>query len=250
MEIDFDGSFPADEKTDLKRAARDVVRVVKDLIPGLPPMGDRGFRIYRDSASPRVLWPSPAQNQYVIGLNLGSGRRYFQLAYQLGHELGHVMMDPSRTNGAIETLATALSLQVLLNMRERWIATPPHPHWRENASSFKDYYEETDKTMLSSLSRDIQTAVHHGRWDMVSAELRRCRGQLNQQPCDRPLNHLGARYLLSQKMPWKQLNGIASKAGPLSTDPSMFLKMFNSEWTRFPIGCYRFGALIYDGAGQ
>ncbi|MGH3426717.1 MAG: hypothetical protein ACRDQZ_04000, partial [Mycobacteriales bacterium] len=94
MDIAFDDSFAAGERDDLNLVARDVLQVVRALIPGTPPQGDRPILVYREAGNPRVVWPPRCADLYDIGLNLAPGRYYFRLAYQLGHELGHVMLDP------------------------------------------------------------------------------------------------------------------------------------------------------------
>ena len=45
---------------------------------------------------------------------------YSQFVYQLGHQLGHVMLDPRRSNGLIDTIYTALSYEVLDGMTDQW----------------------------------------------------------------------------------------------------------------------------------
>jgi hypothetical protein len=66
----------------------------------------------RDCHDGQSCWGSPS-TQYRIWLAGVSERDYCKVAYQLSHELGHVMMDPSRDNGAIEMLPVAVSLEAL-----------------------------------------------------------------------------------------------------------------------------------------
>lgn len=221
MEIELDDSFPVDEKNDLTRVAKDVVEVVRAFIPGVPPQGERRIVCFRHGGNPVVVWPPRAAGVYHIGVNVKPGRYYFRFAYQLSHELGHVMFDPSRSNGALEILATAVSLQSLRAMEQLWSVRPPYAHWQPTAVKFRDYYDETDGEQLGALLEATRRLVADGDWNGVGAELRRQRAELDANPCDRPLNHLGARYLLARGIPWPEVVGLAAKTvpavGPMST---------------------------------
>jgi hypothetical protein len=206
MEITFNDSFTDDERRDLSLVARDVVTVVTKLIPGIPPQGIRPISVYRESGNPRVVWPPRSVDRYDIGLHV-VGRQYFRLAYQLGHELGHIMLDPSNSNGALEILATAVALQTLLNMEQKWQTSPPLQSWRNSAQEFRNYFDETGRSLLGRLGENVGDAVRREKWDFVAQELRRQRQALDEDPCNRELNHLGARYLLAHNLPWQEISG-------------------------------------------
>ena len=47
-------------------------------------------------------------------------RNYCRFAYQLSHQLGHVYLDPRRSNGLIETLADCVAYQTLARLSQPW----------------------------------------------------------------------------------------------------------------------------------
>lgn len=76
-----------------------------------------------------------------------SGPFWAQLAYQFGHELGHVFCNSWGPNcqpsapciWIEEACAEAFSLHGLLRLNERWQSEPPYPGWAEYAPHFASY---------------------------------------------------------------------------------------------------------------
>src|SRR4051812_2179851 len=104
--VRLDDSFPSETRTDLRAVATDVARAVSDIFGGSSPPLNRPI-VCSLSAPPPITcvdnWPDPMQIH--IHITIGD-RGYAQFAFQLGHELGHVMLGVHRSNGLIEVLAT------------------------------------------------------------------------------------------------------------------------------------------------
>ena len=93
------------------------------------------------------------------------GRQWAQLAYQFGHELGHVAAN-SWKGDAIprppshwleEGLVEAFSLAGLLRMEAMWPSSPPYPNWASYAPALGDYA----RTRLA----ELRTSSHQGAFE-------------------------------------------------------------------------------------
>src|SRR5436190_2859134 len=136
-DLRFGAAFPRDGRADLELVARDVLAACRLRWPGTPPAGKRPVVIYYRPAGP--LTDSTADPKaYRIYLAV-KDRGYAQFAYQLAHEFAHVMLDPRRTNGVVETFAVAFSLVLLDDLAARWAKTPPLKNWTSYAPAFKKY---------------------------------------------------------------------------------------------------------------
>ena len=214
ISVEFDSSFRPELRSDYAAVGRSVVDVVGTLIPGSPPWGERTILCSQDTNSravPYVEWPSPSPECYSIKLaNIGA-RDYCRLAFQLSHELAHVLMDPSRNNGAIEMIAVALSWQSLDLLSETWEVSPPHATWKSFARHFREYRKRAAAEAFAELPGPIRAAVVRADWEEAARFVRERRGELESNPYNRPLNCLGAWCLLQAGVPWCEVPGIARK---------------------------------------
>jgi hypothetical protein len=77
-------------------------------------------------------------------------RRWNQLAYQFGHEFGHVLANTWGVNSVPtppshwleEAIVEAFSLSGLFRMRDRWSVKPPYEGWLGYSELLKDYAEK------------------------------------------------------------------------------------------------------------
>jgi hypothetical protein len=229
LTLSLDNSFP--EKNTAGDAlrehysvvARDVVEVVQKRFSGFAPLDRRPIVCHAsDSATPFTdASSSPTSIQINIAMQDTLDRLDdARFAYQLAHELGHVMMDARRTNALIETIADALSYQVLEDLTALWQQRYTDP-WKSWAPNFVAYRQEREKYYLARFPQQIQTAVAQGRWEEVTAYLQEHQAELEKDPFTSDgtggfaLRSLGATALLSQSVPWKRFVGIAT-----FTDPS------------------------------
>ena len=79
------------------------------------------------------------------------GTHWARLAYQFGHELGHVLCNSWGFGAAPrvpcqwveEVCVEAFSIRGLLEMSQRWTTKAPHPHWKSFSTSLEGYAENT-----------------------------------------------------------------------------------------------------------
>jgi hypothetical protein len=113
-------------------------------------------------------WNEPKQIKILL---TATNNHYAQFAYQLGHEIGHVMLNPRRTNGIIETIATAFSYEVLDRLAKDWQKVPPFEYVRSYAPEFRNYRVETEQNALEKFPSFVGSAVARNDWVTVRAFL-------------------------------------------------------------------------------
>lgn len=213
--VEFDTSFRPDLCADYAAVGQSADDVVRSFVSGSPPWGGRTILCSHDTNSqsvPYMEWPSPSPEYYSIKLaNIGA-RDYCKLAFQLSHEVAHVLMDPSRSNGAIEMIAVAVSWRSSDLLSETWEVSPPYTTWKAFAPEFREYHKRAIAEAFSELPNPIQAAVAVADWEEVARFVRERRDELESNPCNRPLNSLGAWCLLQAGVPWHEVPGIAGKA--------------------------------------
>ncbi len=198
MRVYLNGTFPTPPREELKRVADDVRAVVAARMGSDPPEGlDVVCYVRRYGPMTKIEWEEKLRTWvYRVGLTVTT-RDYARFAYQLGHELGHVLMGTQRTNGPMEIVAVALSLQVLDDMAARWEREPPTAEWRPFAPSFRAYRAEVERQAVSRLPGKVQAAVAAGRWDLVRAHLAAEKSRLLADVEARDLQHLAAMTLMA-----------------------------------------------------
>ncbi|MDP7032853.1 MAG: hypothetical protein QF752_00015 [Planctomycetota bacterium] len=211
-QIRFDDSFPEAARRDLTTVAHEVLAVVRERMPTDPPAGVRPLVCFLRPEGP-IADSTSDPSVYRIGLTV-TGRQFAQLAYQLGHELGHVWLDPRRTNGLLETLAVALSHQVLVDLAQRWKTRAPYPNWTSYAPQFLSYLEETVSKQLETFPESVRAMVKEKRWEELGLYLRYRRPDQDREATDRSLNTLGAVALRSEPVDWKEWVGVGSRTDP------------------------------------
>jgi hypothetical protein len=211
MNVHLDSSFPSDTREDLKAVARDVLEVVR-LRMGKEAPVKMPIVCYVRPAGPMT---SVASDERTLRVGLSVTRRdYARLAYQLGHELAHVMMDPRRTNGLIEVVAVAMSLQTLDDIGKRWQHQAPYPEWRPYAKSFPEYRALVEEAALSRMPNEVTDAARCANWGHVARYLASKRRELLQDIEQRDLQHLAAMLLRTNEVPWKQFWGLSALTDP------------------------------------
>lgn len=138
-----------------------------------------------------------------------------QLAFQLGHELGHVYLGPLRANGFVETLATAISLEVLDELAKRWALAPAIPGTSSWAEKFSKYRVENEAIEIAKLP-EIKESVAGKDWNLIRYYLRLRNSDMQQLTrvavnCEegRALEMLAAMSLRSGPVDWPRLVGFA-----------------------------------------
>ncbi len=154
-----------------------------------------------------------------------------QFAFQLGHELGHVYLGPLRSNGFIEALATAVSLEVLDELAKTWATEPAvdgTPSWASNFSLYREGFEISE---VAKYLPEMQGPVTSRDWLLVRLYLRfRSSDIADQLTRDsvvreeaRALQTLAAMSLRSQPIDWHQFVNLAHSSSENSSIESSFL---------------------------
>jgi len=230
--IQLDASFPPATRRDLLSVARNVLALTQALFPDPPPAGIRPIVCFYRAKGP-ITDSTTDPSRYHVGLSVTT-RHYARFAYQLGHELGHVYLDPRRTSGLVETLAVAISLRVLDDMSELWARRPPYPHWRSYAAEFRRYRENEEARHLASFPPEVADAVRRGRWQDVALYLAYRREDQDRDATDRHLNILGALTLRAERLHWTSYRGIGGLTDPSPADDPRFRRDLLVDLTRRP----------------
>jgi hypothetical protein len=211
--VAIDGSFRPEFRKDLQTVANEVWTIVRDLFGQAPPL-DLPIRCYFKPDYPMTSldnWFRPAV--ILVGVNITQSQ-WDQFSYQLGHELGHIMMNPRRSNGIIETLCMALAYEVLDRLYEKWGSGSPYANRLLTAYShnFRSYREQDEHLALSRLPPEITLAVGRKDWIFLRKYFEDHRSEQEQltqieiqSQHGRDIQTLGAMALRSGPIAWKSL---------------------------------------------
>jgi hypothetical protein len=122
------------------------VRLLSDQQP-------ESIRVEDHSSGPPAIWlhDKPAQTAWII-VDIGA-RAWCQLAYQFGHELGHVLCNswgPQAKSAPPcqwleEAMVEAFSIRGLARLAEGWERDPPFPGDARYARAIRDYRQDLIK---------------------------------------------------------------------------------------------------------
>ncbi|HLK58455.1 MAG TPA: hypothetical protein VKU00_17940, partial [Chthonomonadaceae bacterium] len=158
-------------KHSLELTAQDVLTDLQERFGGAPP------EVYpiriRHGDHPHVDVPT----DHVFHIQLGhtlDHPDYARFVYELGHELGHVMIGvtPDDGDGVQEIIPTMASLQALDDLHQKWAISPPYPNFQDYHSSFDSYRASEEADRMRSFPQAVQAAVRDRRWYGVSLYLR------------------------------------------------------------------------------
>ena len=173
-----------------------------------------------DDWTPRTHYRPSTRDPFFIQLT-ARGRKWAQFAYQFSHELCHVLsgyehLRDNPNNWFHETICELASVFTLRRMAEKWLTSPPYPHWADYAESLASYADET----LSNKERHLPPGMTLVRW-LASEE-----ASLRQNPCQRDKNALVAYLLLpifeAEPVGWNTIRTLPSS--------SAMLKDYLREW--------------------
>ncbi|HIG06239.1 MAG TPA: hypothetical protein EYQ08_11020 [Planctomycetes bacterium] len=107
------------------------------------------------------------------------GRRWAQMAYQFGHEMGHILCgfdeDPDPHHWLEEAVCEAASIFTLRQMAKRWKDHPPHPNWSSYAAHLQQYADDLIE------KGTLEKGIRFKKWRLEH------QSQLQQNPQDRDL---------------------------------------------------------------
>lgn len=138
----------------LSQAAERVVQRMRQVcLDGLPLLSDqqpREVRVEDHSSGPPAIWlhDEPADTAWII-VDIGA-RAWCQLAYQFGHELGHILCNSWRHDAKPrqpcqwleESLVEAFSIRGLALLAASWARDPPFPGDDGYATAITDYRQQ------------------------------------------------------------------------------------------------------------
>ena len=137
------GASPEDIRRVLESTGR-------ELLKHIPQNKIIRIHVVASDTVPQVDFKRAANGEFTVRLAV-KGRFWAQLAFQFGHELGHIVSHYERINDNKignenkwfeETVAEAASLFVLARMAETWKTDPPYMNWKSFAPALKEYLDK------------------------------------------------------------------------------------------------------------
>jgi hypothetical protein len=138
-------------RRDITAVCNNIVQIVEKRVGKPPPMGTKPIIIQKAADGvPRAL-VNGLPREYIINVTCLDSPDYSRLTYQLGHELGHIYVDPTKDNWFIESMAATVSIAALSDMGDKWTNDPPFTNWKPWAHNFYDYRQRSTDGMLESI---------------------------------------------------------------------------------------------------
>jgi len=213
----LDESFPDSTRPTLQALADNVWDVVQEMFHSSPPLD---LPIHCRESNAEVPLTRVKQDEISIRIT-AHGTHYAQFAFQLGHELGHVMLDPRRSNGMVEAICIAVSYEVLDRIGDKVRSSPAFTWLGDYAPDFQPYRRNDEKSVLEKLPVDVRAMVEQRNWSGIADYLREHQREMEPgQPNERSLQSLAAIALRSAPVDWGEMTGIAGCTTPSpSTEP-------------------------------
>jgi len=222
----------------MQETANRVAESIEHLIPGSLPAGQANvfcFAVVPEwGPAPITLFGEPqpgepaasalyATRVAISRSVLPDDRQRF--AFQLAHELAHVIMDPRFDNEMVETFAVAVSLEVLERL------------------GYVAYLQAAVESLIAPLPAAVKAALKRGSWSDVTLYLASQRQYHQANPFDYSLAAAGAQLIRSlHLLPWNRLLGVAARSTcPGGRDAARFhfcplnestLPEFSAIWRR------------------
>lgn len=232
-QITVDESFDPSVRVELQVVSEEVLSIVRDLFDSAPPI-DLPIRCYKTTSLPITRlddWVEP--KTLLVGINVTESQ-WAQFAFQLGHEVCHVMLNPRRTNATIETICMALGYEVL----DRLSVTlaPGSPRIDQSlvgySFRFRAYRELDERLVLDRLPTAVRLAVEHKDWPSVGKRLEQYWAELNpllkgdiESQHGRDTQTLGAIAMRSKPVPWKLFWDLGACTDPSPERVPLFLSL-------------------------
>src|SRR5579862_4173314 len=215
----LDDSFPVATRPTLQALADDIWDIIGEMFHNQAPLDLPIQCRYQKSDAPLTTVEGD-----TISIRLTSAETYYaQFAFQLAHELGHVMLDPRRSNGIVETICTAVSYEVLDRLGGRVTVSPRLSWLTDYAPHFAEYRRQDQKSYLAKIPEDARAMVEDGRWMDLSRYLADHRADLEPHAVrERETQTLAAVALRSGPLDWGQFTGLAACTSPVPEQDAKF----------------------------
>jgi hypothetical protein len=154
------------------------------------------------SSGPGVVFGTDARGKRRVSLDV-KDRQWAQIAYQFGHEMGHILCNYREAKNPNlwfeEALCETASLFALRCMARTWKTRPPYSNWKSYAGALESYAANHVRVMVKLERKDLPQWLRENE-----AALRKI---------DRPkINAVAAHILLPllEKTPahWEALDGL------------------------------------------
>jgi hypothetical protein len=215
----LDDSFPVSVRPTLQSLADDVWDLIGTMFHNNPPL-DLPIHVHYEKSDA----PMTSVKDDMISIRLTSGGAFYaQFAFQLGHELGHVMLDPRRANGLVETICTAVSYEVLDRLVDRVTVSPRLSWITDYAPHFHQYRVQDQKSYMEQFPEDVRAMVAEERWTELGTYLAEHRSDMESKAAkERATQTLAAVVLRSSPIDWGQFTGFAACTTPSPSERPRF----------------------------
>jgi hypothetical protein len=215
----LDDSFPVSTRPTLQTLADDVWDIVGEMFHNQAPL-DLPINVRYERSD--VPLTTVLHSEISIRVT-ATGTHYAQFAFQLAHELGHVMLDPRRSNGIAETICTAVSYEVLDRLGDRVTSSPRLSWLTDYARHFAEYRREDQKSYLEKFPSEVRAMVDEQRWSDLSRYLAEHRREMEpKSPNERAMQTLAAVALRSAPLDWGAFTGLAACTTPSPAEHPKF----------------------------
>jgi hypothetical protein len=254
LTVSLDTSFPAGKRADFSAVAHDVAQVMQEIFrqppcdarPVVCFVGGDIVPLTDSTRDPAIIWIRMGFRQVDL-----DRLDFSKFAYQLSHELGHVYLNPLRTNGLIETLCDALAYEVLDRLADLWPKKyKKHAPWRDFAPSFREYIQANHRKYTVNVSADLLAAEAVSDWETVRIHLKNRRAELDADPCGFDsigIRSVAAMALRSGSVPWTDLIGLAGRTHPSTSEDPSFRQALPTDLSscteRLRAALYRIGRI-------
>ncbi len=215
----LDDSFAPSVRPTLQTLADDVWDIIGQMFHNAPPLNLSISCRYEKSDAP-LTTVRPDE----ISIRLTAADSYYaQFAFQLSHELGHVMLDPRRSNGIIETICTAVSYAVLDRLGDRVTVSPRLSRLTDYAPHFLEYRIADQKSHLANADPEVRAMIDQQRWSDLSRYLSDHKSELEPGATrERDMQTVAAVALRSGPIDWGQFTGFAGCTSPSPAERPRF----------------------------
>lgn len=242
LPIYLNESFQRDRSVgrDFSLVAWDVVRIVGKMFDGTSPPINKPIVCW--IGAPLPLIDATSDHRFIfIRIALTNEdlrqRNYCRFAYQLSHEMGHLYLDPRRSNGLIETLSDSIAYQTLAELSHLWKS---RPGGRDDITSyaplFLTYREMKTAEKMKTLPPEMMAHLKSGRIAAVRSYLELQTQELDKSPYN--VRGLALRSLAAEVFPqeksWKQFVGIAGLTVPSPSQDGHYREGLPTQIERAP----------------
>ena len=152
LPIQIEGNWGASQAADVQAVLKSCLLAVTTRLALNDNLAPSSLRVIGEpERGYPMIWARDTEDQSATTILCSIDHQWAQLAYQFGHELGHIICNSSRAPAAKiegpshwleEALVEAFSVNNLVWMAEDWAAKPPYPNWASYSPNLSNYAKE------------------------------------------------------------------------------------------------------------